>query len=92
MADGNVFELVRGVLGPVERLLDYLFYAGVWYGTRRLTRLVVSACSGVRTYFIPIGRGVIYLWESGRGRSLPRIRQMGSHHGRHFGNRTGVCT
>lgn len=58
MADGSIFELVSGVLGPLDRFLDYLFYAGVLYGSRNLARLAIQACKGVRTYFIPIGRAV----------------------------------
>lgn len=56
MADGRVFELVQGVLGQVERILDYIFYAGVVYGASNVARLVYHACSGIRTYFIPFGR------------------------------------
>lgn len=56
MADGSVFELVRGVLGPVDKLLDYVFYAGVFYGARNVARLVIRACCGIRTYCVPIGR------------------------------------
>jgi hypothetical protein len=51
MADGNVVELVHGVLGRMERFLDYLFYAGVFYGARNFARLVFRACGGIRTYF-----------------------------------------
>ena len=56
MADGSVFELVRGILGPLDRFLDYLFYAGVLYGSRSIGRLLARTCRGFRTYFIPIGR------------------------------------
>ena len=56
MADGGVFELVNGVLGPLNEVLDYLFYAGVLYGAKNVARLVIRACSGFRTYFIPFGR------------------------------------
>lgn len=56
MADGSVFELVSGVLGPMDKLLDYLFYAGVFWGANSAARLVVHAYRGIRTYFIPFGR------------------------------------
>ncbi len=56
MADGNVFRLVEGVLGPVEKALDYIFYAGLFYGAKNLSRVVYHAYRGIRTYFIPIGR------------------------------------
>lgn len=56
MADGNVFRLVSAVLGHMDTVLDYLFYAGVAYGIRIVSRTVAHACSGVRTYFIPFGR------------------------------------
>lgn len=55
-ADGNVFELVRGVMGGMDRILDYAFYAGVFYGARNFARLFFRTCSGVRTYFVPFGR------------------------------------
>ena len=56
MADGNVFELMQGVLSPVERGLDYLFYAGVLYGAGRLSQSLVQCLRGVRTYLLPYGR------------------------------------
>lgn len=56
MADGGVIELVGGILAPMDRLLDYIFYAGALYGARSVARLVLGACSGIRTYFIPYGR------------------------------------
>ncbi len=56
MADGNLFELVNGVLRPLDKVLDYLFYAGVLYGSRNFARLVIQTFRGIRTYFIPIGR------------------------------------
>lgn len=56
MADGSIFELVRGVLGPMDRFLDHVFYAGVIFGARSIARLVFLSCRGIRTYFIPFGR------------------------------------
>ena len=58
MADGNVFELVEGVMGSLDRFLDYFFYAGVLYGSRNLARVVYLTFRGIRTYFIPVGRAV----------------------------------
>lgn len=56
MADGNVFELFRGVMGSLDRFLDYLFYAGAMYGARALAKLVVRTGEGLRVYFLPVGR------------------------------------
>lgn len=56
MADGNIFELVQGVLGGMDKLLDYLFCAGALYGARKLASLIFGACRGVRTYYVPFGR------------------------------------
>lgn len=56
MADSNVFELYRAVIGGADRFLDYLFYAGAVYGAGVVTRFALSALRGVRTYFVPFGR------------------------------------
>ena len=55
MADGNVFQLVEELFGPVQAALDNLFYAGVLYGASRLTVLLRDIVTSIRTYIIPLG-------------------------------------
>ena len=50
MADGSVYQLVRGVLEPADRFLDYLFCAGVVCGLRGTARLLYQSYRGFRTY------------------------------------------
>lgn len=54
--DGSVFQLYKGVVGPIDRYLDYLFYAGTLYGTWAVARLSVGALKGLGTYFLSLGR------------------------------------
>ena len=55
MADGNVYKLVEEVFRPVHYALEGLFYAGVFYGAKQVTSLILDCFSGVRTYFLPWG-------------------------------------
>ena len=51
--DGDLREVVRLLLQPVETFLDYIFYAGVAYAVRNSAGLVHQCWRGFRTYVVP---------------------------------------
>ena len=50
-------EILRSY-GRWTSVLDYAFYVGVGYGIFKGLQLTYEILSGIRTYFVPIGRAV----------------------------------
>ena len=57
-------EVVRAFFQPIERSLDYLFYAGVTVGLKSCARCLVDCWGGIRTYVMPL------LWTFGKEKKL----------------------
>ena len=54
--DGDVREVVRLLLQPLDRFLDYLFYAGVAYAVKNSAGILHQCWRGFRTYLVPLCR------------------------------------